>query len=207
MKNRRFYKTVFAGCLAAAILFCCRADGQAAWEGSLKEEENYMEEAGHPVIIKGEGRSFRAGKSMRVGKPLMAQLSQALVLEQQMELCKDSGEREILFARYKEVLTEAVTGEYKEQENTEGAYGSEKKICIDRRTADYYRDFIHANGESRTAEILREYCEVLEACGYRSCREITEFYEELPQRIEEWGRIEKGDFQYWLWKLGVLPFL
>ena len=208
MKNKRLHTEIFAGVLSAALLIGSHTQGQAAWGGFEADKEAAVEMS-ESILVSGEDTSYRnsdiylkEGKRMKVRRPLMAQLNEALSLERQMEVCQEPEEREAYLALYERMLTEALTGGYSQEEDGTGNASKADLPQVDRQMADYYRDFINANGGSRTAEILKDCCLELEAWDYQPDNEDMEaFRKKLPELIGKWSRMEKGSISYFLWKL------
>ena len=138
--------------------------------------------------------------------PLAVQLNEVLALELQLETQQDAAERAGTRTMYEELLIQSVTGGYSREQGTDNKYAREDGRVLDQQMADYYRDFINANGHSRTAEVLGKYLQVLEENGLEISGPVLEFYEETPELVRKWSRMEEGDARYWLWKLGLLDF-
>lgn len=207
MKKKRLHMEILTGVLSAVILIAPYTQGQAAWQEDTPETEPTVEISGSTSALEEDipwwngGISFREGKRVKVRRPLMAQLNEALSLERQIEVCQDAKERETYLALYEHTLTEALTGGYSQEQDGEEESVVVEEPRMDRHMADYYRDFINANGGSRTAEILKDCCQELEAWDYQPDeREMEAFREKLPSLIGKWSRMEKGSLKYLVWK-------
>ena len=139
-------------------------------------------------------------------QPLTAKLKQVLELEKRMEEKLSVQEQARVQALYEEQLTEAITGGYDRELGTVNSYAKEDGRYLDQRMADYYRDFVSANGDSRTAVVLEKYLQVLEENDFCIDTQVLDFYETTPELVQQWSRLGPEDFQYWLWKLGLLDW-
>lgn len=198
---------------AAALVLCFQIDGQAGYlaeESFRQTESSVLVEVQEPQMTDSFARlpvsyDLRAEKT-EVQAPLAVQLNEVMALELQLETEQDAADRAKTQTRYEELLIQTVTGGYDREQGTKNRYVRENGSVLDQQMADYYRDFIDANGHSRTAEVLEKYLQVLEENNLIVSGPVLDFYEELPELVQKWSRMEKGDARYWLWKLGLLSF-
>lgn len=216
MSNQSCFRKIIGGAAAVMLLLGFAADGQAACleeqgqQGSWQTKNSVLaatpaqetQAADSPVLLsvsydlKAEEPEKRA--------PLAVQLNQVLALELQLETEQNVEDWANTHAIYEELLIQLVTGGYNREQGTENKYAREHGSVLDQQMADYYRDFINANGNSRTAAVLEKYLQVLEENGLEISGPVLEFYEETPELVRKWSHMEKGDARYWLWKLGLL---
>lgn len=194
-------------------MLCFQIDGQAGYlaeESSRQVESSVLVEVEEPQMTDSfawlpVSYDLKAEKT-EVQAPLAVQLNEVMALELQLETEQDAADRAKTQTRYEELLIQSVTGGYDREQGTKNRYVRENGSVLDQQMADYYRDFINANGHSRTAEVLEKYLQVLEENNLTVSGPVLDFYEELPELVQKWSRMEKGDARYWLWKLGLLSF-
>ena len=211
MKRQTCLMGILGG--AAALVLCFQIDGQAGYlaeESFRQTESSVLVEVQEPQMTDSFARlpvsyDLRAEKT-EVQAPLAVQLNEVMALELQLETEQDAADRAKTQTRYEELLIQTVTGGYDREQGTKNRYVRENGSVLDQQMADYYRDFIDANGHSRTAEVLEKYLQVLEENNLIVSGPVLDFYEELPELVQKWSRMEKGDARYWLWKLGLLSF-
>ena len=195
---------IFTSLASVVLLSGIYVNGQAAGKPEGNPRLVEAKTLGEEAMPARENTLDREGESL--GLPLTAQLKQVLELEEQLEGKLSAKEQARVRALYEALLVDAVTGGYDREQGITNRYAKEGGRYLDQRMADYYRDFVSANGDSRTAVILKEYLQILEGNDLRVDSQVLDFYETVPELVWQWSQLGPEDFRYWVWKLGLLKW-
>lgn len=115
--------------------------------------------------------------------PIPELLERALQFEEQKNLYPDGITAPIAAELYEERMNAAIAGGYSKNMQTPSQYLNDEGTRIAPLLLDSYTNFVDAYPDSHTAEVVKEYLELLEHSGGAIDDAVEEFYENLWQKL------------------------